>query len=238
MNAPRRTRIKFCGLQTEDDIALAVEAGADAIGIIVAASPRRVALERLPALSAAVPPFVTKVGVLASRGDDAGLDDAEAAALRELGFTLQFSGDESAARCERLAGGAHYLKAFHVRPDDRDMPELESRRAYRHAMWMFDSRVDARYGGTGVPFLWRVVQAVAAQRPIVVSGGLTPENVAACVRSVRPHAVDVRSGIETSGRKDPAKMLAFVRAVREADESAAGAATLGLAPERSAALPL
>jgi phosphoribosylanthranilate isomerase len=85
---------------------------------------------------------------------------------------------------------------------------------------MFDSRIDGRYGGTGVSFVWQLVEAIAARRAIVISGGLTPANVAACVRAVRPHAVDVRSGIETAGRKDPAKMAAFVRAVREADESA------------------
>lgn len=212
MNGSRRTRIKFCGLQSAADIALAVEAGADAVGVIVAESPRRVDLARLPALAAEVPAFVTKVGVLADQ------DESVAALLRSLGFTLQFSGDESAVDCERLAGGSSYLKAFHVHPGAvRDVDDFESQRDYTHAMWMFDSRVDARYGGTGVPFVWQTVAAAAARRPIVVSGGLTPDNVAACVRSVRPHAVDVRSGVETSGRKDRAKMLAFVRAVRDAD---------------------
>jgi phosphoribosylanthranilate isomerase len=211
VNAPRRTRIKFCGLTSEAEIALAVEAGADAVGIIVAPSSRQVALDRLPALASAVPAFVSKVGVLVNAAESV------ADVLRSLGFTLQFSGDESPAECERLAGGSAYLKAFHVDPGAAGNVELESRRAYVNAMWMFDSRVDARYGGTGVPFLWQTVGAAAARRPIVVSGGLTPENVAQCVRDVRPHAVDVRSGIETADRKDAQKMFAFVRAVREAD---------------------
>jgi phosphoribosylanthranilate isomerase len=206
VNAPRRTRIKFCGLTSAGEIAEAVEAGADAIGIIVAQSPRRVSVDALPELAAAVPAFVTKVGVLAGQGD------MEATALRALGFTLQFSGDESAVECERMAGGAPYLKAFHVQPGEGDIVDLASRRDYRNAMWMFDSRIDGRYGGTGVSFVWQLVEAIAARRAIVISGGLT--------RAVRPHAVDVRSGIETAGRKDPAKMAAFVRAVREADESA------------------
>jgi phosphoribosylanthranilate isomerase len=171
-------------------------------------------VDALPELAAAVPAFVTKVGVLAGQGD------MEATALRALGFTLQFSGDESAVECERMAGGAPYLKAFHVQPGEGDIVDLASRRDYRNAMWMFDSRIDGRYGGTGVSFVWQLVEAIAARRAIVISGGLTPANVAACVRAVRPHAVDVRSGIETAGRKDPAKMAAFVRAVREADESA------------------
>jgi phosphoribosylanthranilate isomerase len=211
VNAPRRTRIKFCGLTTVREIALAVEAGADAVGVIVAPSSRRVALDRLPELAAAVPAFVSKIGVLVNQAEPV-VD-----ALRSLGFTLQFSGDETPAECERLAAGSAYLKAFHVDPSAGEDVETESRRAYINAMWMFDSRVDARYGGTGVPFLWRTVAAAAARRPIVVSGGLTAENVAECVRAVRPHAVDVRSGIETAGRKDAEKMFAFVRAVREAD---------------------
>ena len=213
-----RTRIKICGCESAADIALAVEAGADAVGIIVAPSPRRVSLDLLPALAAAVPAFVSKIGVLAGQGE------AEANVLRALGFTLQFSGDEPAAECERLAQGSAYLKAFHVRPGDGErVPDLDGRREYRNAMWMFDSRIDARYGGTGVPFIWHAVQAAASRRPIVVSGGLTPANVAACVRAVRPHAVDVRSGIETAGRKDREKLFAFVRAVREADVAAADA---------------
>jgi phosphoribosylanthranilate isomerase len=211
VNEPRRTRIKFCGLTTAREIALAVEAGADAVGIIVAPSSRQVGLDRLPELAAAVPAFVSKIGVLVNQ------DESVTSTLRALGFTLQFSGDESPAECERLAGGSTYLKAFHVDPRAEGSVEAEWRRAYVNAMWMFDSRVDARYGGTGVPFLWHTVAATAARRPIVVSGGLTPENVAACVRAIRPHAVDVRSGIETANRKDAEKMFAFVRAVREAD---------------------
>ncbi len=213
MRLQRRTRIKFCGLTSVAEIALAVEAGADAIGVIVAESPRQVDVARLGELAAAVPAFVAKVGVLAAQGQ------REAAALRELGYMLQFSGDEPAELCERLAAG-RYLKAFHLAPGQKDdVLDDASLAAYRNATWMFDSRVDARYGGTGVPFAWKLVEAAAAVRPVIVSGGLTPENVAACVRSVRPYAVDVRSGIETAGRKDPAKMLAFVRAVREADEA-------------------
>ncbi len=211
MNAPQRTRIKFCGLTCAADVALAVEAGAAAGGFITAPCPRRVELELLPELAAAVPSFVTKIGVTVSPGE------AEAALLLDLGFTLQFSGDEPAELCERLARGRAYLKAFHVRPLANDAPAPAARGGYLHATGLFDSRVDARYGGTGVPFLWQLVEAAAASRPVVVSGGLTPDNVGACIRSVRPYAVDVRSGIETAGRKDRAKMFAFVRAVREAD---------------------
>jgi indole-3-glycerol phosphate synthase/phosphoribosylanthranilate isomerase/anthranilate synthase/indole-3-glycerol phosphate synthase/phosphoribosylanthranilate isomerase len=199
-------------MRSVDDIALGVEAGADALGVIVAESSRRVSLERAAELAAAIPPFVSKVGVLMNQAGDV------AQALRAGGFTLQFSGEEAAESCERMAGGEPYLKAFHVTPDTPPDAFDEARLApYARALCLFDSRVGDARGGTGVTFAWSLLENVAARRPIVVSGGLTPENVGACVRALRPYAVDVRSGVETGGEKDPEKMRAFVRAVREAD---------------------
>jgi phosphoribosylanthranilate isomerase len=202
-------------MRSPRDIALAVAAGVDAVGIIVADSPRRVQLDSLRELAVAIPPFVTKVGVVANAADD------DAARLRMHGFTLQFSGNESPEACRNGAGGLPYIKVFHIRrgvayePDD--FTELE---AYTNALWMFDAKVDERAGGGGLPFMWPAVQPIARERPIVVAGGLTPENVGDCVRLLRPYAVDVRSGIETDGEKDADKMRAFVRAVRQADAEA------------------
>jgi len=212
---PRRTRVKICGMRTLGDVALGVEAGADALGVIVAEGPRRVSLADAAALGAAIPPLVAKVGVVVNPEPDV------AGALRAAGFTLQFSGEETAAACERMAAGARYLKAFHVVPDTAIDAFDEGRFApYASALCLFDSRVGDVRGGTGVAFAWTLIEGVAARRPIVVSGGLTPENVGECVRTLRPYAVDVRSGVETDGEKDPEKMRAFVRAVREADAQA------------------
>jgi phosphoribosylanthranilate isomerase len=131
---------------------------------------------------------------------------------------LQFSGHETAATCERFAAGRRYVKAFHVRAEDaRPVIAREALDAYPNALWMFDSSVAGSFGGTGRAFDWSLVAALARERPLVMSGGLTPANVGACIRAVRPYAVDVRSGIETDGRKDADKMRDFVRAVREAD---------------------
>jgi indole-3-glycerol phosphate synthase/phosphoribosylanthranilate isomerase/anthranilate synthase/indole-3-glycerol phosphate synthase/phosphoribosylanthranilate isomerase len=210
---PRRTRVKICGLASLRDVELAVAAGADAIGVIVAESPRRVPLERVGELAAAIPPFVSKVGVMVNQPADV------AETLRGEGFTLQFSGEESAAACERMAGGARYVKAFHLNAGSADFDETRLA-PYAHALALFDSRVGEARGGTGVAFAWNAVRGVAARRAIVVSGGLTPENVGACVRALRPYAVDVRSGVETGGEKDPEKMRAFVRAVRDVDAEA------------------
>jgi phosphoribosylanthranilate isomerase len=200
----------MCGLTCAADVALACDAGADAVGVIVADSPRRVALERIAEIAYAVPPFMAKIGVVADPQPE------EVAELRRHGFLLQFSGNESAEACEELSRGAGYVKTFHIDGDSgrADLAQLES---YRHATPMFDTRVAGKAGGTGVPFPWRIVESVAKRRPVVVSGGLTAANVGACVRSLRPYAVDVRSGIETGGRKDVVKMRDFVRAVREAD---------------------
>jgi phosphoribosylanthranilate isomerase len=198
-----------------DDIALAIEAGADAVGVILAESPRRVPLERLEELALAVPPFVTKVGVVVRPGD------AEIARLRALDFTLQFSGDESLEFCERASGDRPYLKAFHLlrrgayKPDD-----FAALGDHKRALWMFDTSIDGKAGGTGVTFAWGAVEPIAKLRPIVIAGGLTPENVGECIRAARPFGVDVRSGIETGGKKDPQKMRAFVRAVQDADAPA------------------
>ena len=209
-----RTRVKFCGMTSPRDVALAVAAGADAVGVIAAESPRRVAEADLPRLAAAVPPFVDRIAVVVDPSD------REAALLRALGFTLQFSGDEPADRCEQLADGLPYVKAFHLPPEAAGPPAAGDLAAYGRALWMFDTRVAGRRGGTGVPFGWAAVAGVARERDVVVAGGLTPENVGACVRAVRPYAVDTRGGVETADAKDVEKMRAFVRAVREADAEA------------------
>jgi len=211
-----RTRVKLCGIATPDDLGAAIAAGADAVGFIRATSPRQIDRSTLEALAAALPPFVDGIAVFADS------DEGEVAHARALGLTLQFSGREPADACERASGGRTYVKAFHVPVDaiDAVVAVGTDASAYERALWMFDSTVRGKLGGTGIAFDWHRVVAVARQRRTIVSGGLTPENVGACVRIVRPYAVDVRSGVESNGRKDPAKMRAFVRAVREADEQA------------------
>jgi len=207
-----RTRIKFCGMTSPRDVALAVGAGADAVGIILAQSERGVSLERAAEIVAEIPPYVAGVGVI---GDDV----APAAALRAMGMTLQFSGPTAPAECAGASGGRRYLKTFHVTPEGRiesGVPQAGPRE-YAGALWMFDAAAPGRLGGTGIAFQWDVVGGLARERPIVVSGGLTPENVGELVRTLRPYGVDVRSGIERDGQKDPERMRAFVRAVLEAD---------------------
>ncbi len=213
-----RTRIKFCGCTNPRDVDTAVELGVDAIGVIFAAgSPRAVGPSRAAQIARAVPAFLGLVGVFVEPAP------AHVAEARAAGFLPQFSGDEPAALCETSAGSP-YIKVFHVAPgaDAAVDPGAFARHAepYAHATWMVDTVVNGKHGGTGRTFDWARIAAVARDRRLIVSGGLTPDNVGACVRRLRPYGVDVRSGIETDGVKDLAKMRAFVRAVKEADEQA------------------
>ena len=209
-----RTRVKICGCTNPADVALAVDAGADAVGVILAErSERAVSLERFRDIAAGVPALVTLVAVFVDPPSSL-VDEA-----LKAGAIPQFHGTEPAEACEAFAAGP-YLKAYHVRPGDALRAATFAAYAwpFSHATWLFDAAgANGVSGGTGRTFAWEIARELAGERRFVVSGGLTPENVAACVRTTRPYAVDVRSGVETNGSKDPAKVRAFVRAVRAAD---------------------
>ncbi len=202
------TWIKFCGCTAWEDVELAIAAGADAFGMIFAPSPRRIApaaageiMRRLPASIEPVAVFVNP-----ARGE---VEDVRALVPNAL---LQFSGNESA---QFVAGyGERAIKAIHVGETASGLGEAAG--LYPYALLLLDTRHGELAGGTGHGFAWEHAVALTGQRRVVIAGGLTPENVADCVRHVRPFGVDVRSGIETNGQKDPAKMRAFVRAVRGA----------------------
>jgi len=215
-----RTRIKICGCTSVEDVGLAIDAGADAVGVLLAEdSPRYVPMHVLHEIAAVVPALISLVAVFVD--PPSGLVDE---ALK-VGATPQFHGFEPAEACEVFAAGP-YLKVFHLRPEHPVTPEefAAFARPFSHATWMFDTAgPDGRSGGSGRTFDWPIARELAAGRRFVISGGLTPGNVGECVRTARPYAVDVRSGGETNGVEDPDKVRAFVRAVREADAAAVGA---------------
>jgi phosphoribosylanthranilate isomerase len=202
-----RTRIKFCGITNASEAASAFEAGADAIGAILAPSPRRIDLATAGVLARVAPRSSALVAVV---GDDlSAVPD-----LCELGFSIQFAAPIEAARARRLTQGAPYLRVVHLAALDE--AEVNPPIAPGEIP-LFDTAVKGRLGGSGQPFRWARIVKVAARHAVVVAGGLDSSNVADCVRTVRPYGVDVRSGIETAGRKSMTKMRAFVRAVREVD---------------------
>ncbi|WP_456020933.1 phosphoribosylanthranilate isomerase [Pseudomonas protegens] len=202
-------RSKICGITRIEDALAAVEAGADAIGFVFyAKSPRAVSVQQARAIIQALPPFVTTVGLFvnASRCELGEILDAVPLDL------LQFHGDEAVEDCE----GWHrpYIKALRVKAGDDIAAAVD---AYPSASGvLLDTYVEGVPGGTGEAFDWSLIPQ-SLSKPLILAGGLTPENVADAVARVKPYAVDVSGGVEASkGIKDHAKVRAFIDAVRKA----------------------
>ncbi|HWH88565.1 MAG TPA: phosphoribosylanthranilate isomerase [Pseudomonas sp.] len=200
-------RSKICGITRVEDALAAVEAGADAIGLVFyARSPRAVNVQQARAIIKALPPFVTTVGLFvnASRCELGEILDAVPLDL------LQFHGDESAEQCE----GWHrpYIKALRVKAGDDIAAACD---AYPGASGvLLDTYVEGVPGGTGEVFDWSLIPR-RLSKPLILAGGLTPENVADAVARVKPYAVDVSGGVEASkGIKDHHRIRAFIDAVR------------------------
>jgi phosphoribosylanthranilate isomerase len=201
-----RTRVKICGITRPEDALAAAEAGADAIGLVFAeASPRCVSVAQARAVCAALPPFITVVGLFV---------DTPSAQVREvLGQVpldlLQFHGRETPEDCRQY--GRPYLKAIRMAPGVDLAAEM--RRYVDAAGVLLDTFSPQAAGGTGETFDWARVPRCLS-KPVILAGGLTPENVAAAIRAVQPYAVDVSSGVEkTKGIKDAARIVAFIGAV-------------------------
>lgn len=217
-----RTRVKICGITRVEDGVAAAQAGADAIGLVFwPGSPRCVALERARAIAASLPAFVTVVGLFV----DPEPETVRAALASVPLDALQFHGAEDPALCASF--GRPYIKAVPVRPEI-DLLQYVAR--YPAALgWLFDAfQPGGMPGGTGTTFDWSRLRAQlddAVSRRAILSGGLGPHNVAAAIRTVRPWAVDVSSGVEERddngaprrGVKSAARIAAFVREVRDAD---------------------
>jgi len=204
-----RTRIKICGLTRSEDLAAAVAAGADAIGLVFhPASPRYVTLDDAARLARQVPPFVTRVGLFVN-ASAATVAATLAAVPLDL---LQFHGDEPAGYCAQF--GRPYLKAARMRPGV-DLLEFAAR--YVTAQGLLADAWSESFGGAGRCFDWTLVPD-SLPLPLILSGGLDAGNVTDAIRRLRPWAVDVSSGVELAkGIKDREKMAAFVAAVRRAD---------------------
>ena len=204
-----RTRIKICGITRAEDARSAARAGADAIGLVFyPPSPRYLSVERAVEIRDALGPFVQTVALFVNP------DAAQVAQVlqRVRPPMLQFHGEETPEFCAQF--GTPFVKACRVRPG---VDALEYLRPFsRAAAWLFDSHVP-EYGGVGEAFDWSLLPATQ-ERPVILSGGLSRENVAAAVRRVRPWGVDVSSGVESAkGIKDAAKIAAFIAEVRNAD---------------------
>ncbi len=205
-----RTRVKICGITRAEDAAAAAAAGADAIGLVFyAKSPRNIDIEQAQAVVAALPAFVTTVALF----KDAAADFIEPALASVDIDLIQFHGSESADFCRRF--GKPYIKALGM------LGELDieaQAKSYEDARGLLlDAHPPGEAGGGGETFDWNSIPP-AMRGGIILAGGLRPDNVFDAVRSVRPYAVDVSSGVEQAkGVKSAAKMQQFINEVQRAD---------------------
>jgi phosphoribosylanthranilate isomerase len=213
-------KVKICGIRTLEAALAAVAAGADALGFVFAPSPRRVTPQEAERIIREVPPFVSKVGVFVNAPRQEALEIAGGCRLD----VLQFHGGEAPDYCRGWQ--PQVIKAFRV----RDGSVLEQMDRYRVAAYLLDAYVPGLAGGTGQCFDWGLARqaAVPAEalldqgqkapgRRIILAGGITPANVGQAIRQARPYAIDVSSGVETGGFKDPEKIRALLMTVRRLD---------------------
>ena len=213
------TQVKICGIKEEDHALAAVEAGADFIGFVLAPSKRQVSSARAHEVINAVKRrsnAVKTVGVFVNTpasevnriADFCGLD------------WIQLSGDEFWEYCREIE--RPIIKVVHVPAGKTAMQIIAeikkgSQLSLRQELiCLLDSQIGTAYGGTGQAFNWQLAKEASTSLPIIIAGGLTPQNVGKLVRNIRPWGVDVSSGIETNGRKDAAKIREFIQTVREA----------------------
>jgi len=195
----QRTKIKICGITRLEDALLAADLGADALGFIFAESPRQVVPETARKIISLLPPFVNSVGVFV---------DEEQESVREIAAyckldLVQLHGNESSGYCKALDLKA--LKVIRV----KDEKSIESMASYRGTVqgFLLDTYVKGLPGGTGKTFNWELAKQAKKYGPVILSGGLNPDNICEAIEKVKPYGVDISSGVEASpGIKDPDKL--------------------------------
>ena len=203
-----KVRVKICGITRVEDAQAVAASGADALGLVFyEKSPRHVTLPQAAQLAAATPPFVTLTGLFVNAGAEQ-VNEALRAVPLDI---LQFHGDETPEFCAQF--GKPYLKAIRVKAG---VDLLQCAAHFRTAKGLLlDAHVEGMQGGTGVTFDWTLIPE-SMPLPVILSGGLDAENVAAAIRQVRPYAVDVSSGVEAAkGIKDAAKIARFMQEVNK-----------------------
>jgi phosphoribosylanthranilate isomerase len=212
------TRIKICGITEVSHARAAIEAGADLIGVVLARSPRQVTRERAKEIATAVKKYrVPVVGVFVNM---------PVATVNRVAVScgldwVQLSGDESWEYCQQIE--KPLIKTIHISPSLSEgellaqMEDGERQLDFRPPVYLLDTLVKGKYGGTGQAFAWQIARRAAAKFPVIIAGGLKPENVGRVVARLRPWGVDVSSGVESKGVKDIDRIRAFIQAVRSAE---------------------
>jgi phosphoribosylanthranilate isomerase len=201
-------KVKVCGIKESEDARVAADVGADAIGLVFAESPRRVSVEKAREIAAVLPGGVLKVGVFVDAEPEEVLRIA-----REVGLDYaQLHGDEPPeAVTEIRSGGLGVVKALRV----RNAASLEAMERYDADLYLLDAHSEKVRGGTGTRFDWGLAKVVRGCANILVSGGLTPENVREAIELFEPYGVDASSSLEESpGKKNGERVRRFVRAAK------------------------
>lgn len=213
MKIPKRTRIKMCGVTREKDVVAGIDAGLDALGFIFyQKSPRNVEPDFVRSVVAKMPPFTDCVGVFVNRDREEVEEIIEYCGLSHA----QLHGSEDPKYCERIerfVSPCRVVKAFRVSAEST-CEEFEPYAPVIHG-YLLDTYVKGNAGGTGETFDWSIIKRLNLQRPMILAGGLGPENVEDALHRVQPFGVDVNSGVEIEpGIKDHAKLFEFVMKVR------------------------
>lgn len=207
----QKTKIKFCGITNAHDAKHAVLLGVDAIGLIFfSGSKRAISAKEAKAIVRDLPPFLTKVGLFVNPTQQDVLN-----VLQQVDIdVLQFHGQETEAFCQQF--NKPYIKAITI-TDDFHWDGLNDIYPSAKAL-LLDTAVKGQHGGTGISFKWKALPS-SVTRPIIIAGGLTPDNVAKAINTMHPYAVDVSGGIEGKpGHKDYGKMKAFIDSVVNTDD--------------------
>jgi phosphoribosylanthranilate isomerase len=216
------TRVKICGIREKAHALAVIEAGGDFIGLVFAPSRRQVTPARAGEIVDAAKSRSDAIDTVGVFVNMPATEVNNIAGSCNLDW-VQLSGDESWEYCRQISKPV--IKAIRIRQGQSpeqilaDLATWAKILTSKKYLYLLDSEVEGRYGGTGTAFDWTLARQAAEQSPVIIAGGLTPENVAEVIEMVAPWGVDVSSGVETGGVKDIAKIKAFIEAVRKADDS-------------------
>jgi len=216
------TRVKICGIKQKTHALAVVEAGGDFIGLVFAPSQRQVTPTQAGEIVSAVKSHSHAIEVVGVFVNMPAPKVNMIASSCHLDW-VQLSGDEPWEYCRQIANPL--IKAVRIRAGQQpeqicaDLATGEQTLSSQRHLYLLDSQVKGRYGGTGTTFDWSLARQAAERFPVIIAGGLTPDNVADAIKMVVPWGVDVSSGVEVSGVKDIGKIRAFIEAVRRADDS-------------------
>ncbi|UNC92606.1 phosphoribosylanthranilate isomerase [Candidatus Contubernalis alkaliaceticus] len=201
-------KIKICGIRSLKEALWAVDAGADAVGFVMAESRRRVTPRQVEIICRGIPPFVSKIGVFVDENPGIMKEIADRCGLD----VLQFHGQEPPSHLQGFK--QKVIKAFSLK-DEMSLQEVEPYRLLADA-FLLDTCLPGMPGGTGISFDWSLAEKLTGRKSVILAGGLNAENIVEALEQVKPYGVDVSSGVETHGHegKDPVKIKEFIQRVR------------------------